>query len=99
MMLIFHIFSYFRFKKKYCIINVTFYNKNEECYLQFLKINVCDLRWEQIIYNLLLNIYLTQRKECYLDIDYILLILKGNNNRGKEVNFKGRKANVMPSKE
>lgn len=42
----------------------------------------------------LLTMYLTQRKECYLGINYILLFCKGNNNGGKEVNFKGRKAKI-----
>lgn len=41
-----------------------------------------------------LNMYLTQRKECYLDTNYILLFYKWNDNGGKEVNFKGRKAKM-----
>lgn len=42
----------------------------------------------------LVIVCLTQRKECYLDINYILLFCKGKNNGGKEVNFKGRKAKM-----
>lgn len=77
----------------------TFYNKNyKECYLQFLKkLTLMSLILNGIKLFMILTlviVYLTQRKECYLDINYILLFCKGNNNGGKEVNFKGRKAKM-----
>lgn len=43
-----------------------------------INIDVCDFKQEQIIYDFNIT-------ECYLDINYILLFCKGNNNGGKEV--------------
>ena len=49
MMLIFHIFSYFRFKKKYCIIGKSlFIIKMKNAIYNLKKINVCDLRWNKL---------------------------------------------------
>lgn len=52
------------------------------------------------IISTLLSMYLTQRKEYYLDINYILLFCKEINNGGKEVNFDSRKAQIWwPAKD
>lgn len=74
---------------------VTFYNKNKGCYRQVKKLTLISvILHDSKLFMILtfLNMYLTQRKECYLDTNYILLFYKWNDNGGKEVNFKGRKA-------
>ena len=94
MMLIFHIFSYFRFKKKYCIIGKSlFIIKMKNAIYNLKKINVCDLRWNKLF--IIFTEYLFDTKKGVLS-GYRLypVVLKGNNNRGKEVNFKRRKAKM-----
>ena len=57
------------------------------------KINVCDLRWNKLF--IIFTEYLFDTKKGVLSVYRLYpVVLKGNSNRGKEVNFKRRKAKM-----
>lgn len=74
---------------------VTFYNKNKECYLQYKKLKLMSVILDGSKLFIIFTEYLLDTKKGMLS-GYRLypVVLKENNNGGKEVNFKGRKAKM-----